>query len=75
MTAVLRAGALCRDALELHNTPRCQFEKFDGIEEFPGITPHLFENNVVMHSLQQPADSAWEVPEQERRETREPAPV
>lgn len=42
MTAVLRAGALCRDALELHNTPRCQFEKFDGIEEFPGITPHLF---------------------------------
>ena len=54
MAAVLRAGALCRDALELHNTPRCQFEKFDGIEEFPGITPHLFVSlSSSLHTVQQ----------------------
>ena len=114
----------CRDALELHNSPRCQFEKFDGVEEFPGITPHLFvsqlmlfgclrqflrntvliqycvtlsamssclqckrgcnldiaglhvqENNLIMQNLQQPTDTAWEVPEQERRGDRVPASV
>ncbi|CAK0751164.1 hypothetical protein CVIRNUC_002047 [Coccomyxa viridis] len=64
-----------RDALELHNSPRCQFEKFDGVEEFPGITPHLFENNLIMQNLQQPTDTAWEVPEQERRGDRVPASV
>ncbi|CAL5227740.1 g10756 [Coccomyxa viridis] len=64
-----------RDALELHNSPRCQYTKFDGVEEFPGILPQYIESNVVLHNLPQSAESAWEMPEQERRETREPAPV
>ena len=36
---------------------------------------HMQESNVVLHNLPPSAESAWEVPEQERQESREPAPV
>ena len=47
------------------------------INSLPLLTTmlHMQEHNVVFHNLPQPAEGAWELPEQERRETREPAPV